>query len=97
MESPGSLGATEPRLFTGPFVALGIAELAYFTSAGMLILVTPLFARGPLGADPVGVGIAVGAFSVTALLLRPWSGRESDRRGTASAADRRGDTGGSGH
>jgi len=81
MESPGSLGATEPRLFTGPFVALGIAELAYFTSAGMLILVTPLFARGPLGADPVGVGIAVGAFSVTALLLRPWSGRESDRRG----------------
>ncbi|MBA2632262.1 MAG: hypothetical protein H0U86_04575 [Chloroflexi bacterium] len=46
MESPGSLGATEPRLFTGPFVALGIAELAYFTSAGMLILVTPLFARG---------------------------------------------------
>ena len=81
MESPGSVGATEPRLFTGPFVALGIAELAYFTSAGMLILVTPLFARGPLGADPVGVGIAVGAFSVTALFLRPWSGRESDRQG----------------
>ena len=81
MESPESVGATEPRLFTGPFVALGIAELAYFTSAGMLILVTPLFARGPLGADPVGVGIAVGAFSVTALALRPWSGRESDRRG----------------
>ncbi len=81
MESPGSVGATEPRLFTGPFVALAIADLAYFTSAGMLILVTPLFARGPLGADPVGVGISVGAFSVTALLLRPWSGRESDRRG----------------
>lgn len=73
--------ATESRLFTGPFVALAIADLAYFTSAGVLILVTPLFARGPLGADPVGVGIAVGAFSVTALVLRPWSGRESDRRG----------------
>ena len=81
MESPDSVGTTESRLFTGPFVALAIAEFAYFTSAGMLILVTPLFARGPLGADPVGVGIAVGAFSVTALVLRPWSGRESDRRG----------------
>jgi len=81
MESPGSVGAPDTRLFTGPFIALAIADLAYFTSAGVLILATPLFARGPLGADPVGVGIAVGAFSVTALVFRPWSGRESDRRG----------------
>lgn len=72
---------TVSRLFTGPFIALAVADLSYFTSQGMLILVTPLFARGPLAADPVGVGVAVGAFSVTALLLRPWSGRESDRRG----------------
>ena len=81
MASPGSVGAPDTRLFTGPFIALAIADLAYFTSAGVLILATPLFARGPLGADPVGVGIAVGAFSVTALVFRPWSGRESDRRG----------------
>ncbi len=81
MESPGSVGAPDSRLFTGPFIALAIADLAYFTSAGVLILATPLFARGPLGADPVGIGIAVGAFSVTALVFRPWSGRESDRRG----------------
>ena len=81
MESPGSVGAPDSRLFTGPFIALAIADLAYFTSAGVLILATPLFARGPLGADSVGVGIAVGAFSVTALVFRPWSGRESDRRG----------------
>lgn len=81
MESPGSLGAPDSRLFTGPFIALAIADLAYFTSAGVLILATPLFARGPLGADPVGIGIAVGAFSITALVFRPWSGRESDRRG----------------
>ena len=71
----------ESRLFTGAFLALALADLAYFTAAGMLILATPLFASGPLRADPLGVGIAVGAFSVTALVLRPWSGRESDRRG----------------
>jgi len=78
---PSSSATIEPPLFTGAFLALALADLAYFTAAGMLILVTPLFARGPLGADPVGIGIAVGAFSVTALILRPWSGRESDRRG----------------
>ena len=69
------------RLFTRPFVALALADLAYFVAAGILIQVTPLFAEGPLGADPVGVGIAIGAFSVTALLLRPWSGRATDRFG----------------
>ena len=71
----------ETRLFTPAFIALSIADLAYFTAAGLLIQVTPLFASGPLGADAVGVGITVGAFSVTALVLRPWAGRESDRRG----------------
>ncbi len=76
------MGSHPPeRLFTGPFVALALADLAYFVAAGILIQVTPLFAEGPLGADPVGVGIAIGAFSVTALLLRPWSGRAADRFG----------------
>ena len=68
-------------LFTNAFIALALSDLAYFTAAGVLILVTPLFAADGLGADPVGVGIAVGSFSITALVLRPWSGRESDRRG----------------
>ena len=77
-----SRGATDPnRLFTAAFIALGLAELAYFVAQGVLIQVTPLFAKNELGADPLGVGIAVGAFSVTALVLRPLSGRESDRRG----------------
>lgn len=73
--------AVDAPLFTSAFIALALSDLAYFTAAGVLILVTPLFAADGLGADPVGVGIAVGSFSITALLLRPWSGRESDRRG----------------
>jgi MFS family permease len=73
---------TKPsRLFTPAFVALSMAELAYFTAAGLTIPVTPLFAHGPLGADAVGVGLAVGAFSITALVLRPYAGRLSDRVG----------------
>jgi MFS family permease len=69
------------RLFTPAFVALALAELAYFTAAGLMIPLTPLFAAGPLGANEVGVGLTVGAFSVTALLLRPIAGRSADRRG----------------
>jgi MFS family permease len=72
---------TPARLFTPAFLALSLAELAYFSAAGLMIPVTPLFAAGPLGADEVGVGVAVGAFSVTALVLRPYAGRLSDRRG----------------
>lgn len=69
------------RLFTPAFIGLGLVELAYFTAQGMTIAVTPPFAEGPLGADEIGIGIAVGAFSVTALILRPFAGRLADRRG----------------
>ena len=81
MSAQQSIGAADERLFTPAFVALAAAELAYFTAAGMLISLTPLFAAGPLGADEVGVGVTVGAFGVTALILRPWAGRAADRRG----------------
>jgi predicted MFS family arabinose efflux permease len=68
-------------LFTRAFVGLSLAELAYFTAAGLTIPITPLFARGPLGASELGVGVAVGVFAVTALVLRPYAGRLSDRVG----------------
>jgi MFS family permease len=72
---------TVPGLFTPAFIALLLAELAYFTAAGMEIPLAPLFASRMLGADEVGVGIAVGALALTALFLRPFAGRASDRRG----------------
>ena len=78
---PNSPSSEQSRLFTPAFIALAIADLAYFTAAGILIQVTPLFVVGPLGADALGNGVAIGAFSVTALILRPWAGRASDRRG----------------
>jgi MFS family permease len=75
------VGEPSGRLFTPAFVALGLAELAYFTAAGMLIGTTPFFVTGPLDAGKAAVGLAVGAFSATALVLRPLSGRLSDRHG----------------
>ncbi|MGN6575610.1 MAG: MFS transporter [Nocardioides sp.] len=60
---------------------LTLSDLAYFIGAGVLVLTTPLFAAGPLGAGSIGVGLAVGSFSLTTLVLRPWVGHWTDRHG----------------
>lgn len=73
-DAPGSL-------FTRAFVALAMADLAYFTAGGALIGVTPFFVTGPLGSSDAAVGVAVGAFSVSTLVMRPLAGRWTDRRG----------------
>lgn len=73
--------AVPTRLFTRTFAILSAATLAYFVADGLTLPTAPRFAAGPLGANSVGVGLAIGAFSVTALVLRPWTGRLSDRYG----------------
>jgi predicted MFS family arabinose efflux permease len=73
--------ANEVRLFTAPFVMLGLADLAYFTSVGVAIHTLPLYVTGPIGSDKAGAGLAFGAFGVTALLCRPFAGRLSDTMG----------------
>jgi MFS family permease len=73
--------ATSGRLLTPAFVALTLSDLAYFAATGVLIVATPLFVTGPLDADEAGVGLAMGSFSLTTVLLRPLAGRWTDRRG----------------
>ena len=73
--------ADEVRLFTLPFVMLGLADLAYFTSVGVAIHTLPLYVTGPIDSDKAGAGLAFGAFGVTALLCRPYAGRLSDTLG----------------
>lgn len=69
------------RLVTPAFVALTLSDLAYFAATGVLLAVTPLFVVESLGSDEAGVGLAMGSFSATTLLLRPLAGRWADRRG----------------
>ncbi len=69
------------RLITPAFVALMVADVAYFSATGVLLAATPLFATEALGAGEAGVGLAMGSFSLTTLLLRPLAGRWTDRRG----------------
>lgn len=73
--------ATPTRLLTLPFVALFAAALAFFTAGGIVLPVATRFASGPLGADAVGVGIGLGAFSIASLAVRPLVGWASDRFG----------------
>ncbi|WP_182481590.1 MFS transporter [Nocardioides immobilis] len=70
-----------PPLFTPAFIALGLADLAYFVSVGIAIHTLPLYATGPVGSDEAGAGLAFGAFGVTALVCRPLAGRLSDVHG----------------
>ncbi|HEX6844242.1 MAG TPA: MFS transporter [Actinomycetota bacterium] len=70
-----------PTLFTRAFVTVAIAELAYFTADGVLLPSLPRFVQGPLGGGDGAVGLVIGAFSVSAFLLRPWAGRVADERG----------------
>lgn len=70
-----------PSLFTPAFVALTLASLAYFTAAGMLIPALPRHVTSVLGGGDVAVGVVVGTFSVSAVLLRPVAGVYGDRRG----------------
>jgi MFS family permease len=73
--------AERPSLFTTAFVTVALAELAYFTADGILLPSLPRYVTGPLGRGNVAVGLVIGAFSLSAFLLRPWAGRVADRRG----------------
>ena len=73
--------ATGERLLTPAFIRLAVADLAYFTAAGVAIYALPLWVTGPVGSDTAGAGLAFGAFAVAALILRPVAGRLADTRG----------------
>ncbi|WP_281964148.1 MFS transporter [Serinicoccus marinus] len=79
--APGDGPPSGARLLTGPFLALVLAELAYFVGIGALIPLVPVYAADRLGAGPLVVGLTVATFSLTALVLRPAAGRVVDRWG----------------
>jgi MFS family permease len=73
--------ASRRGLLTPVFLRIMAVNFGYFLSFGVLNPVLPRFIRGPLHQSDVGVGIGLASFTVTALLLRQFSGRFGDRRG----------------
>jgi MFS family permease len=66
----------------------GIAFAGVFTvtfcglvAVGAVLPVLPRFVHGPLDAGNVAVGVVIGSYAITGLLLRPFAGRLADHRG----------------
>ena len=76
-----SLSRTRPRLVTGLFSLVMLSTFAYFVAVGMITPTLPRYVEGPLASGNFAVGVTVGAFAITAVMLRPFVGRVSDRRG----------------
>jgi MFS family permease len=76
----GAPAASAQRLgldFAGIFAVTFCGLLA----VGAVLPVLPRYVHGPLDSGDVAVGIVIGSYAVTGLLLRPLAGRLADRRG----------------
>lgn len=54
-------------------------------AVGAVLPVLPRYVDGPLGAGKIAVGVVIGAYAITGLMLRPFAGRFADRRGRKPA------------
>jgi MFS family permease len=66
---------------TSAFVRITASALAYFIAIGVLAPVLPRYVEDRLHGGGTAVGMAVGAFAVSAAALRPLVGRIGDERG----------------
>lgn len=80
MNLPGR-ARTNERLVTPLFLLVMLSTLGYFTAIGAIIPILPRYVEGPLGQGSFAVGMTVGAFALSAVVLRPFVGRISDKRG----------------
>jgi MFS family permease len=65
------------RSFAGVFAVTFLGLIA----VGSVLPVLPRYVRGPLDSSNLAVGVVIGCYAVTGLLLRPVAGRLADTRG----------------
>ncbi len=75
------MAAERSPLLTATFVRIWLATLGAFASFGMVVLALPLYAKDELDRGSAAIGIAMGAASLTAILLSTLAGRFADRHG----------------
>lgn len=78
--------ATEANPATDQRPGLNFAGVFAVTFCGLVgvgsvLPILPRYIHGPIGAGDVAVGVVIGAYAVTGLLLRPVAGRFADTRG----------------
>jgi MFS family permease len=72
------------RLVPRPGVAFaGVFTVTFcgLVAVGAVLPVMPRYVHGPLDAGNIAVGIVIGSYAITGLLLRPFAGRLADHRG----------------
>lgn len=75
---------SDPPLPLRPGVAFAgvfAVTLAGLLAVGAVLPVLPRYVHGPLASGDVAVGVVIGAYAVTGLLLRPFAGHFADRHG----------------
>ena len=79
---------TQPqdRLVTPLFALITASGLFYFLSLGALLPTLPRYVEEELSGSGFEVGLVVGAFAVSAALVRPWAGRLGDEVGRRNMA-----------
>jgi len=63
------------------FAGVFAATLLGLLSVGAVLPVLPRYVTGPLDSGDVAVGVVIGSYAITGLLLRPIAGRFADTRG----------------
>ncbi|HEX6753502.1 MAG TPA: MFS transporter [Solirubrobacterales bacterium] len=76
-EESGPLVPRPGIAFAGVFVVTFCGLVA----VGAVLPVLPRYVHGPLDGGNVAVGIVIGSYAITGLLLRPFAGRLADHRG----------------
>lgn len=69
------------RLVTGTFLWLTGLAFVFFFYMGMVLVVLPRFIEEELGEGEFGIGLALAAFAVAAVVARPFIGRLTEHRG----------------
>ena len=82
MSSPAEEPAFRPGV---AFAGIFAVTFSGLVAVGAVLPVLPRYVHGPLDGGNIAVGIVVGCYAVTGLMLRPLAGRFADRRGRKPA------------
>lgn len=79
--------AAPPQVHRPGLAFAGVFAVTFsgLLAVGAVLPVLPRYVHGPLDAGNIAVGVVIGSYAVTGLLLRPFAGRFADRRGRKPA------------
>ncbi len=67
------------------FAGVFAVTFSGLVAVGAVLPVLPRYIHGPLDAGNIAIGVVIGSYAITGLLLRPFAGRFADRRGRKPA------------